>query len=292
MRRIDPVTLKQLLTATYSRWSAQNAPRMGAALAYYTLLSIAPLMILVVMICGLVFKNSAETHVLRQTADVMGPAAAKTLKGILDNSHHVRSGIFATAVALVTLLFGASGVFMELRSALNGMWEVPRRVSAGASGVWRGAVWQRLTSFAMVLALGILLLASLLLSAGFAVVQKFATGYLPLSAAITGEVLNFVLSTVALGVLFSLVFRYVPARRLPWPVITTGGAATAVLFSIGKSLLTIYLTTAAVGSTYGAAGSVVAFMVWVYYSAQIFFFGAVFTNVYAASRPARAAGRP
>jgi membrane protein len=287
MRRIDSATPKRLLTATYSRWSAHNAPRMGAALAYYTLLSIAPLMILVVMVCGLVFKSSAETGVLRQTAHVMGPAAAKTLKGILDNSHRVGTGIFATLVALVTLLFGASGVFMELRSALNGIWEVPPRVSAG----WRGAVWQRLMSFAMVLALGILLLASLVLSAAFAVVQKFATGYLPLSAAITGEVLNFVLSTTALGVLFSLVFRYVPERRLSWTVVATGGAATAVLFSIGKSLLAIYLTTAAVGSTYGAAGSIVAFIVWVYYSAQIFLFGAAFTNVYAGSKARRTSGR-
>ncbi|MDQ2773981.1 MAG: YihY/virulence factor BrkB family protein [Acidobacteriota bacterium] len=257
---------------------------MGAALAYYTLLSIAPLMIVVVAICGLVFKNSAETDVLRQTADVMGPAAAKTLKGILDNSHHAGSGVFATVVALVTLLFGASGVFMELRSALNRIWEVPPRVSAR----WRGAVSQRLMSFAMVLALGILLLVSLLLSAAFAMVQKFATGYLPPLAAITGEILNFVVSTVALGVLFSLIFRLVPERRLPWHVVTTGGAVTAVLFSIGKSLLAIYLTTAAVGSTYGAAGSLVAFIVWVYYSAQIFFFGAVFTKVYADSRAIRA----
>ena len=269
---------KYLVSATYSRWNGYNAPRLGAALAYYTLLSIAPLLILVVTICGLVFKNSAEAGVLQQTTDVMGPAAARMLGGILDNAHHVGSGIFATLIALVTLFFGASGVFMELRASLNTIWEVPPRLASG----WRGAISQRLVSFGMVLALGLLLLASLLLSTVLAVVQKFASGYLP--AAIVGETLNFLVSTAALAILFSFVFKFVPERRLSWRVISTGGAVTAILFSLGKTLLAIYLSTAGVGSAYGAAGSLVAFIVWVYYSAQIFFFGAVFTTIYADSQ--------
>ncbi len=273
-------TLKALLSATYSRWSAHNAPRLGAALAYYSLLSIAPLMILIVAICGIVLgRSSAERQVLEQTRQLMGPSGANTLQSLIDNAHHAGSGFVATIIALVTLLFGASGVFLELRESLNNIWDAPPQPGGG----WRGMVKQRLTSFAMVLALGFLLLASLLLSAGFAVVEKFARDFVPLPAAILAEVANFVVSLFALAVLFALIYKFVPNVPIDWRDVGIGAAVTAFLFTIGKSLLAVYLSTAAVGSTYGAAGSLVALVVWVYYSAQIFFFGAMFTRVYAES---------
>ena len=284
--RMNSRPLARLLAATYSRWSAHNAPRLAAALAYYALLSIAPLMILVVAICGIVFRSSAEAGVLRQTEGVMGPAAARVLRSILDNAHHTGTGILATLIALLTLLFGASGVFLELRASLNKIWEVPSRTLSGLKASWRGAISQRILSFVMVLCLGLLLLASLLLSAAFALFERFARAYLPLSAAIAGEIVNFLVSAAALTLLFALIFKFIPEVRTAWHPVWIGGAVTALLFSIGKTLLTIYFNTAAVGSTYGAAGSLVVFIVWVYYSAQIFFFGAVFTKIYGDSQPA------
>jgi membrane protein len=180
-------------------------------------------------------------------------------------------------LALVTLLFGASGVFTELRGSLNAIWEV----TAAKGGGVKGMVAQRVGAFLMVLGLGALLLFSLLLSAALAVMEQFATSYVPVPAAILGEVLNVVSSLCLLTLLFALIYKFVPDTPLQWRDVTVGAAVTSALFMVGKTLLAIYFSTAAVGSTYGAAGSVVAFVVWVYYSAQIFFLGAVFTRTFA-----------
>jgi membrane protein len=239
------------------------------------MLSIAPLAILTVTICGLIFKQSAEQDVIEQTRAYAGAALAETLKTVLENAHHPKAGILATAVAVLTLLFGASGVFLELRGALNVVWHAPPLSSAGI----RHFVLQRLASFFMVVGLGLLLLASLVVSAVLAVVEKFATVYLPVPAAILGEVANLAISGISLTILFALVFKYVPQVPVNWRDVPAGAAVTALLFMIGKTLLALYLSTAGVGSAYGAAGSIVAVVVWVYYSAQIFLFGAVFTRV-------------
>ena len=267
-----------LMKKTASQWNDHNAPRLGAALAYYTLLSVAPLLILIVGICGLVFdKNHAEKQLLNQVSDMVGPSATKSLQAVLNSAHHTGSGVFASAIALVTLLFGASGVFVELRDSLNTIWDAPPHASSG----WRELIWQRIVSFGMVLALGFLLLVSLVLSAALAVVTNFFDGFVPLKAAVLGEVANFIVPMIAISVLFALIFKFVPDVPIHWRDVLIGAVATAILFQIGKALLALYLATAGVGSTYGAAGSLVAFVVWVYYSAQIFLFGAVFTNVYA-----------
>lgn len=238
----------------------------------------APLSILVVSICGLAFGEAeAQRYVLDQARNLAGEGGSATVKTLIENARSPGTSIFATAVALVTLFFGASGVFVELRDTLNSIWEVPERQTSG----FRGMVWDRLAAFAMVLALGFLLLVSLALSAVFAFLENFATGVVPLPAAVTGEVLNLVVSLFALSILFGLVFKYVPEARVAWRDVAIGGVATAVFFMVGRSLLALYLSTSAVGSTYGAAGSIVALVVWVYYSAQIFFFGAVFTREYA-----------
>ena len=279
-----------MVKATGLAWADHKAPRLGAALAYYSLLSIAPLLILMVAICGLVFeKKAAEAQLLGQVQEMAGPSGANALRTILSNTHHASTGIFASAVALATLLFGASGVFVELRDSLNTIWDAPPSVSA----TWRVVIWQRIVSFGMVLSLGFLLLASLVLSAVFAVVSRYFEGKLPVHTAIWGEVVNFILPLIAISVLFALIFKFVPEVPIAWRDVVVGAVATAVLFQIGKALLTLYLATAAVGSTYGAAGSLVAFVVWVYYSAQIFFFGAVFTKVYADTVGSRSkAGQP
>ena len=260
------------------QWNDHNAPRLGAALAYYTLLSIAPLLILIVAIFGLAFdKNTAEQNLLGQVSGMAGESAARALKGVLDTAHRSGSGIFATVAAMVTLLFGASGVFMELRESLNTIWDAPPQTGSN----WRTLVWQRLVSFGMVLALGFLLLVSLVLSAALAVVSNFFNNYIPVKAAILGETANFIIPLIAIAALFALIYKFVPDVPIAWRDVTIGAVVTAILFQIGKALLALYLATAGVGSAYGAAGSLVAFVVWVYYSAQIFFFGAVFTHVYA-----------
>lgn len=276
------MTLKSaadLLKETGSKWSGHNAPRLGAALAYYTLLSMAPLLILTVSICAVVFKANAEMKLLSEAQGVVGSAGAKTLKMLIDNAHHPGAGILATLIALATLLFGASGVFVELRDSLNNIWDAPPPKSSS----WQAFVKQRLVSFAMVLGLGALLLVSLVASAAMSVIATFFAGFVPVHTAILGEIANFLFSLAALAVLFGLIFKFVPDVPIDWRDVGIGAAFTAVLFTIGKGLLGLYLGTAGVGSTYGAAGSIVALVVWVYYSAQIFFFGAEFTRVYANS---------
>ena len=255
-------------------------------------------MILVVTICGMVFgEKQAESEVLEQARELVGRSGAETLKMLIDNAHRPSAGIFASAIAVATLLFGASGVFLELRDALNTIWEAP----AEQSSAWRSFLWQRLASFGMVLAVGFLLLTSLILSAGLAVIEKFFMNMVPMHA-LALEVLNFVISAVAITILIALIFKFVPAVPIRWKDISVGAGVTALLFIIGKTLLGFYLGTAGVGSTYGAAGSLVALVVWVYYSAQIFLFGAVFTHEYAvafgfrtrskgASRPQGSSGR-
>jgi membrane protein len=267
-----------LVKTTASQWNDHNAPRLGAALAYYALLSTAPLLVLIVAICGLAFdKSTAEHQLLGQVRSAIGPLVAESLQSLLDNAHQINRGIVASAAATITLLFGASGVFIELRDSLNTIWNAPVTTSA----TWRSFLWQRVVSFGMVLALGFLLLVSLVLSTAIAVATNFFEGYLPLRAAIWGEVANLILPLIAVSALFVLIFKFVPDVPIKWRDVVIGGIATAVFFQIGKALLSLYLATAGVGSAYGGAGSIVAFVAWVYYSAQIFFFGAIFTNVYA-----------
>lgn len=270
--------LWQLLRSTASKWNAHNAPRLGASLAYYGLLSMAPLLILIVAICGLVLsRHTAEQQLLEQVQSLAGPSGASTVSMLINNAHHVGSGIVAAVVALATWLFGASGVFVDLRDSLNVIWDVPQRESS----TWRSIIRQRLVSFAMVIGLGILMLASLLVTTFVTVAEKFFSGILPAATASVSELANFFISLIALSVLFALIFKFVPDAPIAWRDVWIGATATAVLFDIGKGLLALYMGTAGIGSTYGAAGSVVALVVWVYYSAQIFFFGAIFTKVYA-----------
>ena len=268
----------KLLRSAADKWSHHNAPRLGAALAYYTLLSMAPLLILVVGICGLVLSQAAaERDLLHQVQGLIGYSGAKTVQMLIENAHRSNNGILATAVAIITLLFGASGVFIELRDSLNTIWDAPARTTSG----WQDMVWQRLISFAMVLSLGFLLLVSLLLTAAVTFAENSVGGLIPIHVPLFGQAVNTVISVIAIALLFALIFKFVPEMPIRWREVAVGACATAVLFSLGKYLLALYLATAGVGSTYGAAGSLVAMVVWVYYSAQIFFFGAVFTRAYA-----------
>jgi membrane protein len=265
-----------ILKTTFTSWNNHEAPRLGAALAFYTILSLSPLVIIVVAVAGLIFSRStAQAHVLSQVQGMIGPAGGKAVESMLVAAQKPAAGIVGTIVGMLSLLFGASGVFTELRSALNLIWGVKPDATSGVVGMLR----ERFFSFGMVLSIGFLLLVSLVISTALAAVGKFFGGLLPIPSPVLA-VLNFLLSYIGVAVLFGLIFRFVPEAKVRWQNVWLGALVTGMFFTIGKTLIGLYLGKASVGSAYGAAGSVIVVIVWVYYSAQIFFFGAEFTHAY------------
>jgi membrane protein len=280
--------LLSIFKITFASWNKHEAPRLGAALAFYTILSLSPLVIIVVALGGLIFSRStAQTHILSEVQGMIGPDGGKAVASMLANAQKPAAGIIGTIVGLLSLLFGASGVFTELRSALNLIWEVKPEETSGIVGLVR----ERFFSFGMVLSIGFLLLVSLVLSTVLAAVGKFFGGLLPVPSVVL-EAVNFLLSYLGVAALFGLIFRFVPEAKVRWNNVWLGACVTAILFTIGKTLIGLYLGKSSVGSTYGAAGSVIVVIVWVYYSAQIFFFGAEFTHAYAEHYVPAAADAP
>ena len=274
------------LRETFSAWSDHEAPRLGAALAFYTILSLAPLLILTIAVVALVFGHStAQDQIIGQVEGMIGHDGGIAVRDMIERAAaKPASGTFASIVGVITLLFGASGVFGELRAALNKMWDVKPDTGGGI----RGTIQQRFFSFGMVLGVGFLLLVSLVLSAGLATLGKFFGEILPFPEFVLSGI-NFVVSLTGIAFLFALIFRYVPETKIAWKDVWFGASATAFFFAIGKYLIGLYLGKAAVGSAYGAAGSLVVVIVWVYYSAMIFLFGAEFTHVLE-QRPRSATG--
>ena len=276
-------TIWSMLTRTFAEWNRHEAPRLGAALAFYTILSLAPLVVLALAIVSLIFGNStAQTQLLDQVRGMIGEQGSQAVKDMIEHGQKPASSAIASIVGGITLLFGASGVFGELRSALNRMWDVQPESDGG---FWT-TIKQRVFSFTLVLAVGFLLLVSLLLSVALAALSKFFAAVLPLPSFLLNTI-NLAVSQAGVAVLFALMFRYVPATKIAWRSIWIGATVTAVLFTMGKFLIGLYLGKAAVGSAYGAAGSLVVVIVWVYYSAMIFLFGAEFTQVLDSSAPAQ-----
>jgi membrane protein len=264
-----------ILSRTFSSWNDHEAPRLGAALAFYTILSLAPLVILVTAVVALAFgRSAAQDQIISQVGSMIGRDGAEAVRTMIQHADKPSSGALASIIGVITLLFGASGVFGELRSALNKIWDVKPENTSGVMGM----IKDRFFSFGMVLAIGFLLLVSLVLSAALAAMGKFFGGLLPVPQMLL-SVVNFLVSFVAIAVLFALIFKYVPDTKIAWNQVWVGSFATALLFAIGKSLIGLYLGKAAVGSAYGAAGSLIVIIVWVYYSSQIFFFGAELTHV-------------
>jgi membrane protein len=261
----------------FSEWSRHDAPHLGAALAFYAILSLSPLVLLVIALAGMfVGRSEALQGLTAQIHGMVGPVAdqalTSTLKGAQEESH---KGWIASAISLLVVLFSASGIFTELRTALNKIWEVE---APKASGIW-GMLRERLLSFGMVLSLGFLFVSSLIASAGLAAISAFMGTLVPMPKAVA-VLLDLVISLGGLAVVFALMFKYVSAATVPWRAAWRGGALTALLFTIGKYLLGLYISKAAVGSEFGAAGSVIVMIVWIYYTAQIVFFGAEFTHVW------------
>lgn len=276
-----------LIKRTASSWSDINAPRLGAALAFYTMWSIAPLLVLCLGIAGLVFgPEAAQNQIAAQIQNITGPTSGEAIQALLAHAANPSHGIIAAVVGFIMLLFGASGVFGELRDSLNLVWGAKSTSGAGLMGM----IKYRFFSFAMVLGVGFLLLVSLMVSAGIAAAGKLFQGYLPVPEAALHAV-SMLVTFVIVTVLFALLYKLVPDVRIEWRDVWIGAAVTSLLFSLGKFAIGLYLGKASVGSAYGAAGSMVVFIVWVYYSAQIFFLGAEFTHMFAERHGSRARER-
>ena len=277
------ITIWDLFRAGIAGWNRINAPRLGAALAFYTMLSMAPLLVICVSIAGLVFgAEAAESRVAGQIQELVGPTGAQAIRSLLTHPSKA-SGLAAGIVGLATLWFGASGVLVELQDSLNLVWGVKSRFAG-----LRGLVQSRFLSFAMILGIGFLLLVSLLMSAAIAATGKFFGQFLPAPEALL-HLASLALSFVVITVLFALLYKVVPDTRIEWQDVWVGAAVTSALFSMGKFLIGYYIGKSGVGSAYGAAASLVVFLVWIYYSAQVFFLGAEFTRVYADRRGSRVA---
>lgn len=270
-----------LVRQTFKEWSEDNASRLAAALSYYTTFSLAPLLVLVISLVGLLgFRDSVRGQILNQVEDLGGPQGAELVEGMIETAAIPTAGAVATAIGAATLLFGALGVFAELQNSLNTIWEVKPKPREGFIATIRSLLLTRLISFAMILVIGFLLLVSLVLSAGLAAFGDFL-GNAFLFSEFLILVINFVISFGVITLLFALIYKYLPDAEIAWKDVWLGAAITALLFTIGKLLIGIYLGNSNIGNVFGAAGSLAILMIWVYYSAQIVFLGAEFTQVYA-----------
>ena len=272
--------IKSLIIQSVDQWNKHNATRLGASLAFYSLLSLAPLLLVLVSIVGVVFgRSTAQRQIVQQVQALVGPDAGKAAAVFLQGAHNTGHGVIATLVGLITLLFSASGVVLELRAALNVIWEVPSRTESGLD-IITNFLKDRLFSFAIVLGFGFLLVVSLAITTWIT-----ALGALPTS--ITGPVatllqlLNSLVSFAVVAGVFAAIYKIMPDVPIQWRDVALGGAVTSALFTAGKFVLGLYLGRASYGSTYGAAASVVVLIAWVYYSGQIFFLGAEFTRAFA-----------
>jgi membrane protein len=266
-----------LLKETVQDWSEDKASRLAAALAYFTIFSLAPLLVIVIAIAGLVFgREAAQNQLSGQIQDLVGQQGAGMIQTMIQNTSKPSTSIIATIIGVITLLLGASGVFGALQDALNTIWEVAPNPKAGLMAMLRN----RFVSFGMILVVGFLLLVSLLLTAVLAAVGKFMGGFFP-SAVLLGHVINFVVSFGGITLLFALIYKVLPDAKIAWGDVWIGAAVTSLLFTIGRLLIGLYLGRGSVGSAYGAAGSLIVLLVWTYYSAMILFLGAEFTKVYA-----------
>ncbi len=270
-------TLKYLVTQSFKEWSEDNASRLAAALAYYTIFSIPPLLIIAIAIAAQLFDRTAvQQQVVGELTALVGSDGAEVIENMLESSDETDESIVASVISVITLLLGASGVFGALHGALNTIWEVQAKPGRGLLGTLK----DRFLSFTMVLGVGFLLLVSLILSTVLAAFGEFVNNALP-TLVIVAQLVNFVVSFGVVTVLFALIYKVVPDVKVAWRDVWIGAAVTAILFTIGKLAIGLYLGNSAPGSTYGAAGSLIVLLVWVYYSAQILFLGAEFTQVYA-----------
>jgi membrane protein len=281
LRTLRSRSLWNLLKQTGTNWLDHKDARLGAALAYYSIFSVGPLILIAIAVAGLWFgEDAVRGQVSTQIEDLLGSSGAQAVQSMLAGAARPRAGLIATAVGIVTLLLAAIGVVVQLKDALNTVWGVESK---------NGGIWQfvrtYLVSLAAVLSLGFLLLVSLLVSTFLAAGSAYVASYVPETVL---HVATSAISLVVIGVLFAMMFKWLPDAEVAWRDVWAGAALTAVLFEVGKLLIGLYIGKQGLESTFGAAASLVVLLVWVYYSSQIVLLGAEFTRVYAMRRrPAR-----
>ncbi len=277
----------RLLADAASSWSDDYAASMGAALAFYTLFSIAPLLLIVISVAGLVFgEQAARGEILEQLSGLVGADSAATVESLLEGLNQPRSGLLGTAIGLAVLLIGATTVFAELQDAMDRIWRAPARPRGGLFKLLRA----RLLSLGLVLGIGFLLMVSLVISAALSALGKWWAPWFG-EVAILAAVVNFTVSFALITAMFAMIYKWIPRVKVDWRDVWIGSAITALLFTLGKTLIGMYIGRSGVASPFGAAASLVVLLLWVYYSAQIFLLGAEFTWVYA-KRHGSLKGRP
>jgi membrane protein len=266
----------KLLKDTILSFIEDDALSRGAAIAFYTVTSLAPVLLIVVAIAGLVFgRDAAQSAIIGQLSGLMGSQAAEVLQSAVASASGTSSGIIATIVGMMTLMITASGVFGELQSTLNAIWKAE---PTGLTTVSR-LIRARAASLGLVAALGFLLMVSLVVSAALTAFGNYLNSAMPFGALLLAG-MHFVVSLLLISALFAAIYKVLPDRHLEWRDVVVGGFVTAILFNIGKSLIGWYIGSSAVASSYGAAGALIVLLLWVYYSIQIFLLGAEFTKIY------------
>jgi membrane protein len=283
--RIYPIWLQwwvSLCMKAVSSWLEDRAPTMGAAIAYYTVFSLAPMLVMVIAVAGLAFgRQAAEGALFGELADLVGPESAAAVQAMLRSASGTWSGIIATAVGIGTLIIAATAVLGELQSALNLIWKAP---PSGGLGLWH-LVKSRLVSLSVILVIGFLLLVSLVISTALAAFSDYLDWVLP-GLATTLHIVHLTLSFAFTTVLFAMIFKILPDKPVEWKEVSLGAGVAALLFTVGKHLISLYIGSSNIASTYGAAGALIIILVWVYYSVQILLLGAEFAKAYTDQRRA------
>jgi membrane protein len=284
-------TIFNLLKQTLDEFNRDNVPRLAAALAYFTAFSLAPLLVIIISIVGFIFsKETVQDAVLSQVRSATGTGAAELVQGLIDAVNRPQASFVATVLGLIALFLGALGTFENLQSALDTIWGVKPEEVEGSGSIGY-LIRNKILSFGMVLLLGFLLLVSLVISTVLSAVNGYVLGLLPGTETVL-QVVGFIVSLVITSALFAMMYKYLPHIKIEWRDVIIGGFVTAVLFSIGRTLLGLYLAQSSTTSAYGAAGSFVVLLLWVNYSAQIVLFGAEFTQVYAREYGSMRGGTP
>lgn len=270
--------LIDLCKKAFQAWSDDYAPSMGAAISYYTMFSLAPLLLIVIAVAGYLFGEAAvQGEIVAQLSGLMGPDAAGAVQALLAHANKPGRGLAAGVIGTAVLVVGATTVFAELQSALDRIWHVPR---AAKRGGMLGTLWARVLSFGLILGLAFLMIVSLLVSAALAALGSWVGALLP-GWELLLQGLNLAVSFVIMTLLFAMIYKFMPTTRIAWRDVWVGAAVTSLLFQLGKTLIALYLGRSGVTEAFAAAGSLVAVLAWVYYAAQIFLLGAEFTKVYA-----------
>ena len=270
----------QLIRRTFAKWNEDHAPGLGAALSYYTVFSLAPVLMIAIAFASLVFgQDAAQGQIMGQIQGLVGEETAKAIQSMIEAARKPAAGFLTTMIAMVMLFMGATGVFAQLQESLNIIWKVKAKPEEGILKILK----DRFISLLAVLGTGFLLLISLIISAALSALGATLDYLLP-GLEVLLHIINIILSFAVVTLLFAMIYKLLPDTPIRWGDVWVGAMITSLLFTIGKFFIGLYLGNSDVGLAYGAAGSLVVILIWVYYASQIFLFGAEFTAIYAESR--------